>query len=261
MKNLVLFDMDGTLTPPRSHLDYNLVDTLRELARFAEIGIVTGSDLDYLKQQCGFLLEQGDIKLKLHLLPCNGTKHCAPPSYKHKSYSLNHKRDMRKHLGEANFTKIMKKLIDYQNHVVSHYDIPLTGHFISYRESMLNWCPVGRNASINDRLSFKSLDKSLSPSFRSLLLEQIKEELETSRIPVEIKLGGDTSFDIFPKGWDKTYALKHFSDYEIYFLGDRCGEDGNDKEIYDALHPNSWWVESPKHTKKILQEILIPRLQ
>ena len=48
MKNLVLFDMDGTLTPPRSHLDYNLVDTLRELVKFAEIGIVTGSDMDYL---------------------------------------------------------------------------------------------------------------------------------------------------------------------------------------------------------------------
>ena len=261
MKNLVLFDMDGTLTPPRSHLDYNLVDTLRELVRFAEIGIVTGSDLDYLMDQCGFLTSKDDIKLKLHLLPCNGTKHCAPPEYKHKSYSLKHKQNMRKHIGEVNFTKIMKKLIDYQNHVVSHYDLPLTGHFISYRGSMLNWCPIGRNASINDRLSFKSLDKSLRPSFRGLLLKQIEEEFETSRIPVTIKLGGDTSFDIYPNGWDKTYALKHFSDYEIYFLGDKCGENGNDKEIYDALQPNSWWVESPKHTKKILQEILIPRLQ
>ena len=67
MKNLVLFDMDGTLTPPRSHLDYNLVDTLRELVRFAEIGIVTGSDLDYLIQQCGFLTEQDQLKLKVHL--------------------------------------------------------------------------------------------------------------------------------------------------------------------------------------------------
>ena len=94
-----------------------------------------------------------------------------------------------------------------------------------------------------------------------MLLKQINEEFETSRIPVTIKLGGDTSFDIYPHGWDKSYALNHFSDYEVYFLGDRCGENGNDKEIYDALQPNSWWVKSPAHTKEILQEIIIPRLK
>ena len=33
---------------------------------------------------------------------------------------------------------------------------------------------------------------------------------------VDIKLGGETSFDIYPKGWDKTYCLKNFknSDFE-----------------------------------------------
>jgi phosphomannomutase len=50
-----------------------------------------------------------------------------------------------------------------------------------------------------------------------------------------IKLGGDTSFDIFPEGWDKTFCLQHFSDYTHWFVGDRCGENGNDKEIYDLL--------------------------
>ena len=25
---------------------------------------------------------------------------------------------------------------------------------------------------------------------------------------VTVKLGGDTSFDIYPKGWDKSYCLK-----------------------------------------------------
>jgi hypothetical protein len=52
---------------------------------------------------------------------------------------------------------------------------------------------------------------------------------------VVVKLGGETSFDIYPEGWDKTYALKHFSDYTCWFVGDRCSEDGNDKEIYDEL--------------------------
>ena len=45
-KKIVLFDMDGTLTPPREHLDYSLVETLTDISAFAEIGIVSGSDFD-----------------------------------------------------------------------------------------------------------------------------------------------------------------------------------------------------------------------
>ena len=263
MQKLVLFDMDGTLTPPREHLDYNLVDTLIELSKHAEIGIVSGSDYDYIMQQCGFLTNKDEIKLRLHLLPCNGTKHCAPPPYKHGSHKLVYKQDMRKHIGDQNFEILMRKLIDYQNHIVSHYDIPLTGHFVSYRDSMVNWCPIGRNALGTDREKFSNFDKSFGVStFRRTVLQQLREEFENSKVPVTIKLGGETSFDIYPEGWDKTYALRHFPNHEIYFLGDRCGDNGNDKEIFDALQPyKSFWVDDTKHTKEVIEQIIIPRIK
>lgn len=258
MRKIVLFDMDGTLTPPREHLDYNLVETLSDLCRYAEIGIVSGSDFDYIMQQCGFLITKDKIKSNLHILPCNGTKHCAPPSYVHHDYKISFKKDMRREMGDPNLIKIMKKLIDYQNHIVSHYDIPLTGHFISYRDSMINWCPIGRNATYSDRQSFVNFDKTNGvSSFRRTILEQLKEEFENTRIPVTIKLGGDTSFDIFPNGWDKTFALQHFTDYQVYFVGDRCGDNGNDKEIYDALQPNnSFWTKDTKQTKEIIEQLI-----
>ena len=31
---------------------------------------------------------------------------------------------------------------------------------------------------------------------------------------LQIKLCGETSFDIYPRGWDKTFALQHFEDYQ-----------------------------------------------
>jgi len=37
-------------------------------------------------------------------------------------------------------------------------------------------------------------------------------------------IGGQISFDIFPNGWDKTYALRHVQDEnfeEIHFFGDK----------------------------------------
>ena len=262
MRKIVLFDMDGTLTPPREHLDYSLVDTIAKLCKYADIGVVSGSDYEYIMQQCGFLTTKDEIKQKLHILPCNGTMHYAPPSYREGEYKLIHSNDMRKVLGNSDINTLFKKIINYQDHIVSHYDIPLTGHFVSYRGSMINWCPIGRNATKEHRERFVDFDLCFGmSSFRRTILEQVKEEFMNAKINVTIKLGGETSFDIFPTGWDKTYALSHFPDYKIWFLGDRCGDNGNDKEIFDALQPEcSYWVDGPTHTKEVLKEILIPKL-
>ncbi len=262
MENLVLFDMDGTLTPPREALDPNLLVSLRNLARFAKIGIVTGSDFDYLKQQLHFLLEDSVVRYRLHLLPCNGTKHYAPPSYNHEDHKLIHEKDFLKNLGKSKFQTVMKTLIDYQNHISSHFEIPLTGHFISYRSSMINWSPIGRNATNEQRSEFINFDQGFSHGqFRSIVMEQLKAEFNNMSIDLTVKLGGETSFDIFPTGWDKTYALNHFPNSNVWFFGDRCYEGGNDEEIYKFLSPNnSFSVDSPKQTREILENNLIPFL-
>ena len=59
MKNIVLFDMDGTLTPARQSMERPVTDKLIQLQRAGfEIGIVTGSDLEYVKEQCQDLFGQ-----------------------------------------------------------------------------------------------------------------------------------------------------------------------------------------------------------
>jgi phosphomannomutase len=258
MKKIVLFDMDGTLTPPRKALDTNLLGVLTDLTRHAEIGIVSGSDIHYIMEQCRVLFTNDTLKLKTHILPCNGTKYCAPPSYRDHSHKITTINFMRDKVGNHDFHRLMKIIIDYQNHIVSHYDIPLTGHFVSYRGSMINWCPIGRNATDTDRKKFSNFDKTFGTStFRKAILSQLREEIDNLRINITVKLGGETSFDIFPDGWDKTFALSYFPDHEVYFLGDRCGENGNDKEIYDALQPNnSFWVKDTKDTKLVLETLL-----
>ncbi len=49
MKKVVLFDMDGTLTPPRKKMQWDVIDVLTDLQKHCEIGIVTGSDIDYVQ--------------------------------------------------------------------------------------------------------------------------------------------------------------------------------------------------------------------
>ena len=141
---------------------------------------------------------------------------------------------------------------------VCHYDIPLTGHFISYRGSMINWCPIGRNANFAQRQQFIESDNKEYPTIRIREMDRIKYKINLRCTKqISIKLGGETSLDIYPKGWDKTYALKHFDDYVCWFVGDRCGEDGNDKEIYELLNKEgrAFWTRGTENTAGIIRGI------
>ena len=258
MKNIVLFDMDGTLTPPREPLEISLLPELEKLSHYAEIGIVTGSNYNYLKQQLGLLLDHPIIRNKLHLLPCNGTKHFYPPNTSGGKHTLVSETDMINEIGRSNFQQVMLILIQQQSNF-SNERFPLTGHFIDYRGSMINWCPIGRNARPEDRQFFVDYNNTFTPTLRESHLARLKHYLNLKRINnLEVKLGGDTSFDIFPVGWDKTYCLNHFPEYNYWFIGDRCGENGNDKEIYDFLQPvgQSFETASPKNTKDLINFIL-----
>ena len=257
-KHIVLFDMDGTLTEPREIFDRRLLDPLRELSQISEIGIVTGSDKDYLFEQMNLLIRFSELRFVTHLLPCNGTKHYTPPRLPDDVYKLVHNQDMQQHLGVGCFRQLMMILCSQQEKMCYDDQIPLTGHFLSYRGSMINWCPIGRNANNLQRKQFIEHDNSQSPTLRKKELDKIDYKINLRcQKRVMVKLGGETSFDIFPEGWDKTYALKHFPDRVCWFVGDRCGPNGNDKEIYDLLKKENraFWTKSTKNTSEIIKDI------
>ena len=58
---------------------------------------------------------------------------------------------------------------------------------------------------------------------------------KSSEIQATVALGGSTSFDIYPVGWDKTYVLRHVNQDTAWFLGDKCAEGGNDFELFKTL--------------------------
>ena len=260
-KNIVLFDMDGTLTKPRGLLDLSLLNSLYKIQTKAKIGIVTGSDYDYLSYQLKPLLDTS-ISNDVYLMPCNGTKLYLPKGDDHE---LVYHRSMKDELGESDFKELMIVLLNKQANIEHHIlPLPLTGHFISYRDSMINWCPIGRNASREERKTFIEYDSNRTPSFRSILMDRLKHDLSLRGLfdKIEIKLGGDTSFDIYPKGWNKTYCLKHFPDHAHWFVGDRCETGGNDKELYDllAVDNKAFKTKDTSTTKLIIEEQILPYL-
>lgn len=270
-KNLVLFDLDGTLTKPRQRLDQEtgIIDSLIHLIQVADVGIVTGSPISYIGEQCEHFLDTHSDSSKLLYFPCNGTQrytwcfddHCFEQVYSH---------SMRDKLGEEDFRKIMAALCEAQYRFTMicesmDIDVPLTGDFITYRESMINWSLIGRGATLKDREKFTSADKNLMIRDRLMttLMLLLKDGLDER---VAIVLGGETGFDIYPTGWDKSYVLDNLlardPTRDIFFVGDKCDPGGNDHEIYTRLidKNRAFKVDGPLKTVKLIDNTLIPAL-
>lgn len=265
MKDLVLFDMDGTLTPPRKKATQEIIEAITDLRDFADVGILTGSGLNYLLEQCKDIMTQAlpNECGKVWIMPCNGTQLY---DFCENSHVLNclSKNSMAEELGVREVSKLKAFLFSMQSDIMRDIaDLPYTDNFIDDRESMINWCPIGRSAGDEERRAFVDFDKKFD--FRELTIKKIKNQIESLQLKTKliVKLGGETSVDIFPEGWDKTYGLSHFPEMRSWFVGDRCFGAGNDREIFEKLSKNSrgFCTTGPDHTVHIVRNIIIPTLK
>ena len=106
---------------------------------------------------------------------------------------------------------------------------------------------VGRDADQELRSKFESMDRDLN--IRNKLRDSLRVRLDTSGLgAIECVLGGSTSIDIYPQGWDKTHCLQHLGDAEVWFWGDRCAPGGNDHSLYEELGPEvrAFSITSPQ---------------
>ena len=258
MSAIVLFDMDGTLTEPRKPAEREMSYALYGLAKIANIGIVTGSGIEYVLEQCSIFWDKPEcfIGEKITIMPCNGTM--VYKWYDNK-WNLTFSKSIRDYLGQKDFQKLMKLLIWFQGDSLDKWGdrFPLTGHHISHRSSLINFCPIGRNATHEDREKFVEFDKKRK--YREIQLESLKKVLRVNGLSnLSVTLGGSTSFDIYPIGWDKTFSLRHHTGFRQWFVGDRCEKDGNDRTIYEELSKENraFKTSSPEETIKIIENIM-----
>ena len=255
MKRIVLFDMDGTLTPARKSIEKPVIEKLSALQEFADIGIVSGSPYDYIVSQISDLWTHNDSldPRRIKIMPCNGTKlfqYRTETSSFYKTYDT----DMIHYIGKDKYRVLISILTDLQNSLVeTQKDLPLSGNFISFRGSMINWCMIGRDADHLMREQFQSMDDGL----RLALKFKLDEELQLGNIDsMKTSLGGTTSIDIYPKGWDKTYCLSHIDEnWSVYFVGDKCTPEGNDYELFIDERTKSYMTTGPKQTCMIIDDI------
>jgi len=234
MPKIVLFDVDGTLTEPRKKAGQEMLDFLQELRKVLPVGIVGGSDFKKIKEQLG---EDADVAYD-YLFSENGL-------VAHKAGKLIATQSLTKHLGDEK----IKEFINFTLRELAEIDIPVKrGTFIEFRNGMLNVSPVGRNCSQEERDAFEQYDKE--HGVRKALVAKLKAKFAPFELTYSI--GGQISFDIFPKGWDKTFCLQFVEkDFdEIHFFGDKTYEGGNDFEIFMSEKTQGHTTTGPSDTIK-----------
>lgn len=203
-KTVMLFDVDGTLTKPRNKVTPEMTEFLAELRKRAVVGIVGGSDYVKICEQMG-----SDIASRVdYLFAENGLT-------AYRDGKLFAVESIKNFLGEEK----LKCFINFCLHYIADLDIPIKrGTFIEFRNGMLNVSPIGRNCSQEEREAFFEYDKTAK--IREKMVAACREKF--ADYGLQFSIGGQVSFDVFPKGWDKTYCLRFLTEYkDIHFFGDR----------------------------------------
>jgi len=242
MKTICLFDVDGTLTPARKVVSSEVLTALKKLRKHCVVGFVGGSDLPKQREQLGedvlYLFDYGFSE--------NGL--CA---FK-KGVSIG-TQTFAKHLGEDKLKRLLDDLLAYLSGIRG---LPVKrGTFIEFRTGMLNVSPIGRNCSREERNAFEKFDKV--HGIRKAMVDHFTKKYGDSW-GLQFSVGGQISFDVFPKGWDKTYCLQFIEPEgfeNIHFFGDKTYKGGNDYEIYESSKTIGHAVTCPGDTLKILDKV------
>ncbi|GAB2224161.1 hypothetical protein Drorol1_Dr00004909, partial [Drosera rotundifolia] len=201
---IALFDVDETLTAPRKAVAPEMLEFMQKLRKVITVGVVGGSDLVKISEQLGSkVVEDYD-----YVFSENGL-------VVHKDGKLIGTQNLKSFLGDEQ----LKEFINFTLHYIADLDIPIKrGTFIEFRSGMLNVSPIGRNCRQEERDDFEKYDKV--HNIRGTMVSVLREKF--AHLNLTFSIGGMISFDVFPRGFDKTYCLRYLEDFqEIYFFGDK----------------------------------------
>ncbi len=244
MDRVLLFDIDGTLTPPRKRLQPEMAEALQRLT--VPFHVAAGSDLPLVHPQFLEPLWELGFRGTFDAFLSNGSAHyrCryedAPSIVKLDEFNF------RQHFGDEDYARCLRVVRNVLEDHAFRLPEPLRviGERLIDRGSMLNVAPIGRprgdlsDEARRNREAFARFDRETGYRRRMLgifreLLSEIRREKR-----LLIMLGGETSFDFVIDGMDKTNAVRTLMGYgieKITFVGDALFEGGNDSVISDFI--------------------------
>jgi phosphomannomutase len=216
MKRIYIFDIDGTLTPPRLPMTEEMVGLFTDFCKDHKVFLATGSDIIKVEEQVPLAIRQ----LVKGIFTCSGNKFFQDERVIYeKEFSP-----------PQELIRLLEDWLKYSSYPVK------TGHHLEIRPGMLNFSTVGRNCTQKQREDYYYWDNEIGE--RKILREKI-----IYMFPVlDCAIGGQISVDIYPRGMDKSQAYSwiksEYPKHGIIFCGDRLQPGGNDHPFFRAMSQN-----------------------
>ena len=244
MKQLVAFDLDGTLAESKQPLKDSMGEALADLLTVAHVAVISGGDWPQFDKQVASRLPERADRSKLWLMPTTGTK----------LYTY----------GDGRWNTVYAELFtDEQKAAIIeafHASLEATGFVpeqtwgerIEDRGSQITFSALGQQAPLDAK-------EHWDPDFakRKVIQADLRQRLPD----LSINMGGATSIDITQKGVDKAYGLKRLRDESgipldaMMFIGDAIFPGGNDYPAKE-LGLDTVKVRDPDETLSVIAAIV-----
>ncbi len=216
MKDLVAFDLDGTLAESKQPLQEPMGEALANLLDVAHVAVISGGDWPQFEKQVASRLPERADRTKLWLMPTTGTK----------LYRFDGEwRAVYAELFEDDEKQKILKAFDESLEATGFVPEKTWGERIEDRGSQITFSALGQEAPIDAKHSW-------DPDFAKRKV--IQADLQKRLPGLSINMGGATSIDITREGVDKAYGLKKLNEAsgialdKMMFIGDAIFPGGND---------------------------------
>ena len=243
MKQLIAFDLDGTLAESKQAIDPEIGGLLRRLLQVAMVAVISGGDWPQFKQQLIGQLPK-DIEFpKLFLLPTSGTKLYR---YEH-GWQLGHAELFTKS-ERAHILRALEETVAGAGLSAERS----WGEKIEDRGSQITFSGLGQQAPLVAKHSW-------DPDF--LKRKLLQAALGPLLPGFAVNVGGSTSIDITRQGVDKAYGMRKLAEVsgvpatEMIFVGDALYPGGNDYPVRSA-GIDTLAVRDVTETKRIIEAIV-----
>lgn len=231
-----VFDVDGTLTPSRQEMDFNLKQQFFDCMRYKNVYFITGSDADKTIEQIG-----RDLWSQAVAYQCCGND----------IYAFGKK------VSTSSWPPENDKIFAALEADLKNAKFPdRYGNHIEVRPGMINYSVVGRDCSQEQREEYFEWDSRVGSR------KKFQKKMYSLFPKLEVSIGGQISVDIHPKGQNKGQVFNWLKDEgPVYFFGDQTQEGGNDyplaHEIEKAGNPHKvFQVSGPEETLQILRSLI-----
>jgi phosphomannomutase len=245
MKELVAFDLDGTLAESKQPLKDDMAQAIADLLTVSNVAVISGGDWPQFDKQVASRLPEGAQREKLWLMPTTGTKLY---TYREGKWAPVY--------AELFSEDERKKIIDAFNaslEATGFKPAQTWGELVEDRGSQVTFSALGQQAPIAEK-------EHWDPDFAKRKI--IQADLKTRLPGLAINMGGATSIDITREGVDKAYGLERLSEHSgialdaMLFIGDAIFPGGNDYPPKEKLGMDTVKVRDPGDTINVIAAIV-----